>query len=488
MNSRIQKNTFLVALTCTMRGWLQHRADPESIGHGTQWRFWVGNDIGARARAWLGAGRELQRTPVDAAAEATSAATRASEDALLFEATFVWNRLVARADALRRTDYGWDLLEIKSGNSPEDREKIKAEYIDDLAYTHCVANGAGLTIERAQLVLINREYRLDGHEEMFAIVDVTEAVVERSAEFATVAMAIADAVLGDVAPKAELKLVCGKCEFFATVCLGKDVPDPLFILPRLSEKRFAELKAYERISRLPPDASLTDPQQRVADVIRSGVPAVDEKELAILDDVRWPVRYLDFETVNPALPWFEGIAPYEVLPFQYSVHRRDTPGGAHSHYEFLAPVAGDWRRGLAEQLIEALGDEGSIVVYSNFEKVRLSALAKMYPDLAVQIGRIIARLFDLESVFKKGYCHPGFAGRTSIKKVLPVMVPELSYERLRVNNGDDALGLFSLIRVGEIPVDEIEQHRADMLEYCKLDTLAMVELHEKTRALVVPRS
>lgn len=484
MINSIPKETFLSACICPTRGWFAHRAEPETIGPGVQWRFWVGNHIGALARQWLGTGVELQRTPVEVAAASTGDAIAAHRTPLLFEATFVWKRFVARADALRRTDYGWDLIEIKSGKSPEVGEAVEQKYIDDLAYTHCVANGAGLAIERAVLVLINRDYRLGGMEPMFAEIDVTEPVVERAAEFAAIAEDIADAVLAVDAPPAKLKLVCGKCDHYASDCLGRGVPDPLFILPRLSEKRFAELKQYERISRLPADASLTDPQQRIAAVIRSGAPSVDSRELAILQEVRWPVSYLDFEAVMPPLPWFVGTTPYETVPFQYSVHRRETPAGGCSHHEYLAPFDGDWRREMTERMLEVLGDSGSIVVYSGYEKGRLKALAVTFPDLASRLDAVIDRLFDLEVVFKKGYCHPGFAGRTSIKKVLPVMVPELSYNRLVVNNGDDALGLFGLIRVGEIAGPAVDGHRTDLLTYCELDTFAMVELHAKTLALL----
>ena len=96
---------------------------------------------------------------------------------------------------------------------------------------------------------------------------------------------------------------------------------------------------------------------------------------------------------------------------------------------------------------------------------------------------VLERLFDLEQVFKSGYQHPGFARRTSIKKVLPVMVPELSYKELALNNGDDALGVFGLMRVGAMDIAQVPVQRTRLLEYCKLDTWAMVMLHLATARL-----
>jgi len=161
----------------------------------------------------------------------------------------------------------------------------------------------------------------------------------------------------------------------------------------------------------------------------------------------------------------------------YSLDRSDSLQSDPTHFEYLAPVDGDWRREMTELLLDQLGSSGSIVVYSSYEKTRLNALPGLYPDLAPRIAAVVERLFDLERVFKDGYCHPGFGGKTSIKKVLPVMVENLSYHGMAIGNGDDALGIFSLMRVGKHPPETHERHRANLLEYCGLDTRAMVELH-----------
>ena len=126
------------------------------------------------------------------------------------------------------------------------------------------------------------------------------------------------------------------------------------------------------------------------------------------------------------------------------------------------------------------------MVYSSFEKARLKELAAHFPEQAHRIEGVVARMLDLEAVFRLGYWHPAFKGRTSIKQVLPVMVPDrsLSYAALPVNNGDDALGLFGLLRVGEIDRAEAESRRAELLRYCALDTMAMVRLHEAVARLL----
>jgi len=486
MSSLVAKKAFLAGVTCRTQGWYVHHAPVEIPGPGLQWRFWVGDDVHEKARAWLGAGSMLRRTPVDAAAADTQAAIATSFEGLLFEATFIWNGLVARADAIRPAGTAWDLIEVKSGKSPGEDDKLKQEYVDDLAYTQMVAHGAGLRISRALLVLINRDYRLNGPAGMFAYVDLTDEVSARAAEFALVAEDIARNASASERPEPDFIFACKDCPFFATDCLGVGVSDPLFIIPRISAKKFEALKVYGRIADIPTDADLTAIQRGVVDVIQGGRPRVDPGALQVLDQLKWPVYYLDFEAVNPHLPWFEQTAPYETVPFQYSLHVLDAPGAEPRHFEFLAGIEGDWRLLMTETLLHDLGAEsaeGSIVVYSGYEKGRLRALAQTFPALEPQINKVLDRLFDLEPVFKNGYQHPEFLGRTSIKKVLPVMVPELSYKTLAVNNGDDALGVFALMRVGAMDAEHVPVQRTQLLEYCKLDTYAMVRLHEAAAKL-----
>ena len=482
MTTRVAKRAFLAGVTCRTQGWYLHHAPDEIPGPGLQWRFWVGGHVHERARAWIGDGMMLRRTPLEAAVEDTQASVADASHQLLFETTFVWNGLVARADAIRRHGIEWDLIEIKSGKFKPD-EKVNAEYVDDLAYTRMVAGGAGVKVARSLLVLINGEYRLNGTAEPFAYVDVTELVSARAAEFQAIADDVATKVAADERPTPELIFACRKCDYFESDCVGRGVPDPLFLIPRITEKKFEALKHYERISRLPADVDLTDTQRRVVDVLQAGTPKVNHDGLVVLDQVQWPVRYLDFESVSPPFPWFEECEPYQMVPFQYSLHQQDAPGADVVHKEYLAPADGDWRLYMTEVLLHDLGTTGSIVVYSSFEKQQLGLLAKTFPALADQINAVIARLFDLEQVFKSGYQHPEFLGRTSIKKVLPVMVRDLSYKSLVVNNGDDALGVFGLMRVKVMDEAVVPAKREQLLRYCELDTLAMVRLHEAAAKL-----
>ncbi len=476
MPDRITKRPFLAAIGCPTAGWRLLRAEQESVTPALEWRFWVGAEVHRQAQRQLGEGRELIRTPVERAVAETAAALH-GPGSLLFEATFQSGPFVARADALRRDGMDWELIEVKSGKVPERLDKLNAEYVDDLSYTAFVAGAAGFGISRCVLMLINRDYRLDGAEPLLTEIDLSEVVRSRAQEFSDVAPEIAAILLGEVEPPGVLKFVCRSCEFFTT-CVGAGITDPLFDIPRLLEKKFETLKPYGRISALPSGVGLTPIQERVVRVSQSRTPELDQQVLGQLSLVAWPTYYLDFEGIGPALPWFAEAEPYEQMPFQFSIHRVEEPGSVPVHSAYLALDAGDWRQELCQRLLDDLGDRGSIVVYSGYEKGVLNYLMRTVPGEKARLEAVASRLFDLEPVVRNGYCHPGFHGKSSIKAVLPAMALGHSYDDLAVRGGDDAAAIFALMRIGKYDGTADSRHRADLLRYCAMDTMAMIKVHE----------
>ena len=155
-----------------------------------------------------------------------------------------------------------------------------------------------------------------------------------------------------------------------------------------------------------------------------------------------------------------------------------------SHRDYLAKHDRDCRRELAERLLEDLGNTGSVVVYSSFEKTVLMALANRFGDLAGPIEAVLTRLFDLEKVFRDAYYHPAFRGRTSIKATLPALVPELTYDGLHIGDGDTAMARFATMARGECGEDEVRRICDELRRYCGQDTFGMVRLHEVLAELV----
>jgi predicted RecB family nuclease len=182
--------------------------------------------------------------------------------------------------------------------------------------------------------------------------------------------------------------------------------------------------------------------------------------------------------VATTLPLYAGHGCHQQVLTQFSLHVRPGLDGAVEHFEYLAEAELECERELAERLVAALGEAGSIVVYSPYEKTQILRLAERFADLEEPLGRIARRLVDLLPIVMHHVYHPEFGGSFSIKKVLPALVPELSYAGLAVGDGSMAITRFAQMARGEIrDAEAVRKTRGALLEYCRLDTLAMVRLH-----------
>ena len=191
---------------------------------------------------------------------------------------------------------------------------------------------------------------------------------------------------------------------------------------------------------------------------------------------------MDFESVNPAVPRFPGMHPYDQLPFQWSVHVLRESRVEPEHYEFLGMDASDPRHEFTASLCSALGDSGSIVVYNQqFESQRLSDLAALLLEFAGRIEKIQTRLWDLLPVVRNNVYHPMFAGSYSLKAVLPALVPHMSYDSMAVADGQAAGLAWEALVHGDLDCNERDRIRKALLEYCGQDTLALVRLLQNLR-------
>jgi hypothetical protein len=253
-------------------------------------------------------------------------------------------------------------------------------------------------------------------------------------------------------------------------------------LKRLSTEGIIDL------SLAPDDLKLNERQKRAKSAALSGETFIGNGLGQALNAIAWPCHYLDFETVAAVLPLYDGHGCHQQVLTQFSIHHRDGMGEEARHSEYLADAARDCERDLAVALIAALGNQGAIIVYSSFEKTRITALKEMFPDLGTPLQAILGRLVDLLSFITEYVYHPDFKGSSSIKKILPVLVPDLSYKELDIGDGDTAITRFARMARGEITGNDIEPTRRHLLEYCKLDTFAMVRLHETLLKMAAPYS
>lgn len=482
----LRKDLFLIGRECQPRAWhASRRRSAPARTPADRLRTEEGIEIGRLAREWVPGGVLIEARDVAEATERTNAALADPSVQAIYEATFVVDGAVARADILHREGDGWNLMEVKSSLNDKD------ELVDDLAYTVTVATRAGAVVTRASLVLLSRYYRRGmGVEHLFAPLDKTTEVRARIAGFATDLTALVATVQAEAPPAATLIKACKECEFFSETCVGRGLAHPIFELPRLQEKALTSLVAAGvlEVGQIPASQKLTPTQVPVRAAVASGQPQINVAQLRKdLLEVRWPAAYLDFETVKTALPLFDDVAPHEQLPTQFSIHTCSGLADPPSHRAFLADHTRDARRELAERLISDLQDAATIVHFSSFEKTVVNGLAKRFPDLKDALEALTGRFFDLSRLVQSDCVYyPAFRGSSSIKAVLPVLVPGMDYSTLAIADGDNAVAAFATMAMGRCTPSDVESTRRDLLAYCEQDTLAMVRLHRALADLAAP--
>ncbi len=486
MAHRLSKSRFQTGLQCPKALWLKCHA-PELADETDEQRqhiFDTGNAVGELARTAFPGGVLVEEDHTRSGeALKTTERLLADPPPALFEAAFTHGGVFVRPDVLVRTPDGrWDLYEVKSSTS------VKPEHITDVAVQTWVLEGAGVPVRRAHLMHLDNTYVYDGErydvDALFAAEEVTEAAREFMPQVADLVEYQLELLEG---PEPDVRI--GKHCDSPYTCAFKGhchafLPElPVTALPRLTDDLLASLLEANHlaIEDVPLDhPGLSAAQRELCELVRSGEARIDPGAAEVLRALEYPLHFLDFETVMSALPLYAGTRPWQQVPFQWSDHILHTDG-ALEHREFLHELASDPREHFVTSLLEALGDSGTIVVYSAFESTRLKELAQALPRYAARIERVLSRLFDLLATVRAYVRHPDCLGSSSIKAVLPALVPELSYEGLEIAEGGAASLRYLQTVTRSCTPDEADRTFAALREYCALDTLAMVRIYEVLR-------
>ncbi|WP_298135496.1 DUF2779 domain-containing protein [Acidiferrobacter sp.] len=482
----LSKSKLMAFWQCPRRLWLSvHRPDCVPADETNDAVLAIGTDVGVVARlGWPEGILIAPDGPLEAALSQTRAALAARRP--LFEATVQQDGVLVRADILvpRPRGKAFDLVEVKSSTSVKDYQ------LADIAIQAQVFAGAGVSVKRRVLHYINsafiypgdqcyREIRPDGTENsLFAAEDVTAVVQPLEAE---VPGWIVEARRTLAGAMPEMTDSCDDpypCPYQA-FCHA-DAPEyPLSCLPRIGAGAIEVLSGagYTDVRDIPEGVLSNPTQEWVRQVTRAGRFDRRPGARAALRALDYPRYYLDFETIQFAVPIWRGTRPYEQLPFQWSCHREERSGTV-SHTEFLDLSGADPTRPFALALIEALGAKGPICVYNQgFEGRVIRELATRHADLAAPLTALLARLVDLLPLTRAHYYHPAMKGSWSIKAVLPTIAPDLDYAGLaEVQDGGGAQEAY---REAIDPATAPERKKVldeALRRYCGRDTQALVRL------------
>ncbi len=489
MNTHIlSKSSFVKGCQCTKALYLSkhHKRlgiERDPLDEGTASIFATGADVGRLAQELFPGGVDASPENYYEFAESIAKTQELLEAGvkIIYEAAFEHRVVVAAMDILVQRGGKWKAYEVKSSTS------VKEVYELDAAIQYWVITGSGLPLDDISIVHLNRSYIRNGKLEikkLFTKVSVKRTVLEQQPGLEKQVNSFKLLLKKDKAPKKDIGPHCSDpydCDFRGHC--WKHVPEKsVFEISRMRQDKKFELYygGIVRFEDIPDDFHMSEKQWMQVEGALHNKKNIDKSAVRdFLDTLTYPLHFVDFETFMPAIPMFPNSRPYQQLCFQYSSHSLEKPGGKLKHKAFLAKAQMDPRLEFLKSLLEDTAGTGSILVYNKaFEATRLKELAQDFPGYKRPIANRIRRMKDLAIPFQKGhYYKPSMNGSYSIKSVLPALVPKLSYKALEIQNGGIASSAFFAL-FEEKDKKVIQHTRSNLLDYCKLDTLAMVKILE----------
>ncbi|MDB4728555.1 DUF2779 domain-containing protein [Saprospiraceae bacterium] len=413
---------------------------------------------------------------------------------ILYQSTATADGFLARADiiALNRDSNMVKIYEVKGST------KIKEEHIKDVAFQKMVFELEGYKVERCHLIYVDNGYVLNGDlniENLFIVEEITEQVNET---YADVQMKAIEALAFINGSEPEKRITLGCCNKLKCSFVQRhfhDLPDyTVYDISRIHINKLQTLVSNDilDIMDVPSDFPLSKKQRLQVDIAQNDEIRINREAISgELNKLEYPLYFLDYETFSYVVPVQNGHRPYQQMLFQYSLHVVEYPGAKVEHFEYLLNQKEEPVSNLLASLQENIDtDNGTVLVWNKrFEKDRNKECAEIYPEYSEFLLALNDRVYDLMDVFTKGYySHPGFKGKTSLKNVLPVLCPELSYKILHVQNGLEANIKWHHWTDGQYRGEENEFIKRALLKYCQLDTWAMVRIWEELGRTVLEES
>ncbi len=401
---------------------------------------------------------------------------------VIYEAAFEYDGVLCYTDILVKENGKWKAYEVKGSTG------LKDYYLHDASLQYYVINNAGLKLDDIFLAHLNNKYvRKEKLEvkELFIVESVKDKVISMQSAVKENVVIFKKLLAQKDIPDIDIGAYCSNpydCDFIGHC--WKHIPEnSVFNISRLRREIKFDLyqKGILNFNDIPKNYPLNNSQwMQVNSELNSNIYRDKKKLDQFKKNLKYPLYFMDFETIQPAIPLFNDSRPYQHIPFQYSLHILEKPGGTLQHFEFLGKPTEDPRTDFITTLLYNIGKTGSILVYNKAFEIRiLNEIARDFPEYKIQIEKMLNRIVDLMEPFRDKYIYkPEMKGSYSIKSVLPAMVPGFSYNNLDIQNGSIASNTFESMYY-DVDKYSINEKRKQLLEYCKMDTLAMVKILEK---------
>lgn len=488
---------------CPKLAWLnQHRPEERVTDGNADVHMEAGREVGKLASSLFGPFVDVtsyvdQQLDLFTMLEKTKSEME-KDTPVICEAAFSYEGCYCAVDILKKTDDGWAIYEVKSSTAIVDTEDVEPVYAADIAYQKYVLEHCGVSVTGTYLVNINSNYVREGElnlQKLFCIRDVSDTIKEELKDVKKHLKEAQEILTNPEEPACDLEVGCYSpypCTYW-NYCTKHVPKESVFDLYRLPFRKKLEyyhqgLITYQDLNK---SGVIKNPKQQrqISFVLEEKGTYVERENIrAFLEQLTYPLYFLDFETMQPVIPLFDGTKPYQQIPFQYSLHYIEAKGGSLQHKEFLAESGTNPLREIAEALCRDIPMNVCVTAYNKaFECTRLKELARMFPDLEEHLLNIEAHIVDLLVPFQSGYYYNrAMGGSLSIKSVLPAIFPndpELDYHSLEgVHNGSEAMTIFPKIK--DMPKAKQKKARKNLLKYCELDTYAMVKVWEELERVV----
>jgi hypothetical protein len=485
MSFALSKTDYILFRECAKNAWFKiHKPDlyyQSELSDFDKAIIETGNEVELVARNLFPTGKLIEGRGIEA--QRLTQDYLSKHEPILFQPAFSQYGFFAAVDILKfdPVTNGHSIFEVKATSDID--EKV---HLFDLAFQVALLRKTGLEINEIRLIHLNPEYIRFGIlniQELFKVEDVT-AQVEDLIEEVSVQMVEA---LGYLSQEIEPKGSCccvykGRSNHCSTFKHSNPhIPEySIHDIARIgsSKKKLIELvdMSIFHLHEIPEDVQLSDIQKNQLDTHLSGKVIRKIGEIREeLDKLVFPLYFLDYETFPAAIPRFNGFSPYQQIPFQYSLHVLEAPGNELEHLQFLFTESSDPSRDLAESLQQNIGATGSVIVWNkSFECGINEALGSRMLLAKSFLQSVNDRVFDLMDIFKKQYfVHKDFRGSTSIKRVLPVLAPELSYKDLEIHEGGTASQSWNKLTTSDMNEEEKRKIAENLRKYCERDTYAM---------------
>lgn len=489
MISKLSKSTFIRGIKCekSLYFYKKNFNLRDSISQSSQFIFDTGKEIGILAQGLFPEGADCTPSNHYRISESVLKTTDFIKKGrkIIYEATFMYNEVLAALDILVKDEEGWKAYEVKSSTSVSDT------HIIDAAIQYYTIVNSGIDLIDISIVHINKNYIYNGDldlDDFFNIKSVKDEVLDYLPNIPNQISRLKNILERDSIPKIDIDSYCLKpyvCDFKGTC--WKHIPEnSVFNISNLNMNKKFDLYNQGVITLDQIDLSetkLSEKQVLQVECEVSGKPHINKYEIErFIKNLNYPLYFLDFETINPAIPIILGTRPYQQVLFQYSLHIKQSENSKLLHKEYLEDPTISSGVEFIKKLIQDCNSSGDILVYNlSFERDRINELINQFPDYKIQLQSILERLKDLMIIFKnKWFYKPEMKGSSSIKDVLTALDPELSYKNINIQDGGMASSIYLSMVNKTFKGDEISI-RKNLQEYCWLDTYGMVKIIEKLK-------